>query len=58
MMENGYYWFTSERASSRSVGQFIDGEWYLINEVGPVSIEEINRRGWNVGKRIKKQDKV
>lgn len=57
-MKDGYYWFTSERASSRAIGQHINGLWYLIGEEKPVTIEELNRRGWDLGKWIKKQDKV
>ncbi len=28
-MKNGYYWFTSERASNRSVAQHINGDWFF-----------------------------
>ncbi len=57
-MKNGYYWLTSERASKRSVCQYINDEWFLINEVGPVTLDEIIQRGWVLGKYIKKQDDI
>lgn len=52
-MKDGYYRFTSERSAQKSIGQLIDGQWYLVNEVGPVSMDEINRRGWTLGRRVK-----
>lgn len=55
-MIDGFYWFTSERSSSKAIGQLVDGKWYLINEVGPVSLEEITRRGWDLDERILHQD--
>ena len=41
-----FHWFHSERASSPSIAQYSDGEWYVLNEAGPLAIEELNRRGW------------
>lgn len=52
-MKNGYYRFTSERASYKSIAQHIDGEWFCIGEVEPISLEELNRRGWDLDKRVK-----
>ena len=52
-MKNGYYRFTSERARSKSIAQFLHGEWYCLNEVGPVTMEELNRRGWTLDSRVK-----
>ena len=54
-MKNGYYFFTSERASNKAIAQHINGEWFCVNEVGPVTLEELNRRGWDLEKRVKGQ---
>lgn len=56
-VKNGYYWFGSERSSTRAVAQHINGEWFVINEVGPITLEELRRRGWELGKRIRGQDR-
>lgn len=53
-MKNGFYRLTSDRASYKSIAQYIDGEWYCINEIGPVTLAELNRRGWNLDTRVKK----
>lgn len=45
---NGFFYFTSERASSRSIAQKIGNLWYAINEKGPVTLEELERRGWKL----------
>ncbi|QIG76918.1 hypothetical protein EVC30_089 [Rhizobium phage RHph_Y1_11] len=55
-LKNGYYFFGSERSSSRAICQHINGEWFCVNEVGPVPLEELNRRGWTLEKRVKGQD--
>lgn len=52
-MKDGYYRFTSERAAMKCIAQLVDGRWYLINEIGPVSLEEIQRRGWTLDRRVK-----
>jgi hypothetical protein len=57
MHKNGIYWVRSERSSERRVTQVIDGKYYLLAEAEPVTEEEIQRRGWYVGKQIKKWDK-
>jgi hypothetical protein len=56
-LQNGYYWFTSERSSFMSVGQHINGHWYLVSEEGRFTLEEINRRGWDLLGRIPGQDR-
>lgn len=54
--KNGYYRFTSERASYKSIAQYINGDWYLIGEENPVTLEEINRRGWEVEGMVENMD--
>ncbi|QIG69758.1 hypothetical protein EVB81_189 [Rhizobium phage RHph_I46] len=54
-LKNGFYFFTSERASNKAIAQYINGEWFSINEVGPITLEELNRRGWDLEKRVKGQ---
>lgn len=56
-MKSGYYWLRSERSSTRSVAQLIGHVWFLIGEADGVGEAEIRRRGWEIGKRIKGQDK-
>jgi len=56
-MEDGFYWFDAERSSRRSIGQHINGRWYLVAEEGSFTLEEINRRGWDLSERIEGQDK-
>ena len=51
--KDGFYWLTSERTSSPSLVQHIEGKWYCVNEEGPVTMDELNQRGWDLGKRIK-----
>lgn len=45
---DGFFWFKSERASWPSVCQRVKGQWYAVNEVGPITLEELNRRGWQL----------
>jgi hypothetical protein len=52
-MRDGYYWFKSERSTTRAIGQLCKGQWYLINERGPFTIGEIHRRGWELDHRVK-----
>jgi len=52
-MKDGYYRFTSERASQKSIAQLIDGRWFCVGEEEPVSLEELNRRGWELDSRVK-----
>jgi dCMP deaminase len=49
---NTYHWLISERHSFPSVAEWIDGYWYCVNEVGPVTPEEMYRRGWRWCERI------
>lgn len=51
--KDGFYRLTSERASGKTVAQCIKGEWYCLNEAGPVSLEEFTRRGWTIHSRIR-----
>lgn len=47
VLKSGYYWFKCERATDRSIAQYISTKgWFTVNEVGPISIAELNRRGW------------
>ena len=52
-LKNGYYRLTSERASYKSIAQFIDGLWYVIGEEGSLTLEDLNRRGWDLDTRVK-----
>ena len=49
---NTYHWLVSERSSWPSVAEWIDGAWYCVNEVGPVTPEEMHRRGWRWLRKI------
>jgi hypothetical protein len=51
-MPNGYYWFKSERATNKTICQYMNGGWYPTNEIGPISMHELNRRGWTLDKRV------
>jgi hypothetical protein len=53
-IKNGYYRFTSERASYKSIAQNIDGNWFLIGEVEPVTMHELNQRGWVLDSKVGK----
>jgi len=53
-MKDGYYRFTSERASFKMIAQLSGGRWYLINQVGPVTMIEINSRGWTLDSKVGK----
>lgn len=55
-LEDGFYWFTSERSSYSSVCQFLNGHWYAMNESGQLTLEGLNRRGWQLGSRIEESD--
>lgn len=57
-MKNGYYWFSSERASNRSVAQVINNVWYVIGESQPMALVDIEMRGWDLGEYIEGQDEV
>lgn len=46
--QDGFFWFTSERASNPSICQRVGGKWFAINEFGEVTLEELNRRGWQL----------
>lgn len=50
---DGYYYFKSERASHRSIAQLCLGNWHTINEEGPLTLEELNRRGWELDEKVK-----
>lgn len=41
-----FHWLISERATGPSVGAWLDGTWYLVNEPGPVTPETLRMRGW------------
>ncbi len=45
-LENGFYWFIGHRSSYMVICQLMDNQWYTFNEIGPISMEEISRRGW------------
>lgn len=52
-LKDGYYWFKCERASERSIAQFIEGKgWFAVNETGPLTLEELNRRGWELDEPV------
>lgn len=53
-LRDGWYWFKSGRAEGiRSIAQYADGVWWTANEIGPIDIAELNRRGWTLDKRVK-----
>lgn len=53
-MNDGWYWFTCGRGEGiRSIAQLVNGQWFCVNEVGPVPLAELNRRGWDLGPRVK-----
>lgn len=52
MRREGFYWFKCVRIPWRAVCQLWNGEWYTINEAGPITEEELNRRGWEVDEYI------
>lgn len=49
---DGYYWFKAERATGRSIAQRVNGEWFTVNEPGPISLSELARRGWHIDERV------
>lgn len=49
---DGYYWFKADRATGRSIAQRISAQWFCVNEVGPVTLEELMRRGWHIDERV------
>jgi hypothetical protein len=57
MMRDGFFWFVSERSSLPAVGQFVKGQLFLVGEEGPVSYEEVKRRGWEIHGLIRGQNK-
>lgn len=51
-LSDGFYWFTSERSSGPTICQYMKGGWYPLNETGPLTLEELKQRGWDLGDRI------
>ena len=47
-----HHFLHAERASYPSIAEWIKGNWWCVNEVGPVSPEEMYRRGWRYGKPV------
>lgn len=52
-LKDGYYRFTSERSSTKSIAQLVNGEWFVIGEIFPVTLEILNQRGWELDSRVK-----
>lgn len=52
LLPDGFYWFRSERSTQPAISQVAGGEIYCFNEAGPVSIDELARRGWVLWKRV------
>ncbi len=50
--KDGYYWFKSERATDRSIAQRVNGEWFTVNEQGPITLEELIHRGWHIDEAV------
>lgn len=48
LINGKYYRLSSERALEKSIAQYLNNKWYLIGEAHPVSLNEINRRGWEL----------
>ena len=44
-MNNGYYRFISERVYNKTICQYVNGHWCLINELGPDTIYELQKKG-------------
>lgn len=44
-----HHWLVAERAWHPSLAEWIRGQWFCVNETGPVSPEEMWRRGWRWG---------
>jgi hypothetical protein len=51
-LADGYWWFREDRFGSFSICQLMGGKWYPTAEVGPVTLEELNRRGWDLHSRV------
>lgn len=47
-LKDGYYWFHSERASTRSIAQLVSGAWYLVGEADAHTLEQLRTRGWKL----------
>lgn len=52
MYKDGYYWAISEWSTNRGVVQVLNGNLYLMNEVGPFSFYALNQRGWKIADYI------
>lgn len=50
---DGYYWFKAERATGRSIAQRVNGQWFTVNEAGPITLEELMKRGWHIDERVR-----
>jgi hypothetical protein len=50
--QDGYYWVRSERSMKKGIVEHIRGRWFMTNEAGWISIEDLNRRGWRVDKPV------
>lgn len=57
-LRDGYYWFKCERASHRTIAQLVKGEWYTTNDVGPIKLEVLNARGWELDEKVKDEKEV
>ena len=55
-VSDGYYWFKSERSIDRSIVQRVGGEWWTVNEVGSITMEELNHRGWYIDEPVENRD--
>lgn len=51
-MIDGYYWFTAERSSKPHIAEYIAPHWYAFNEHGPISSDEMKRRGYRLENRV------
>lgn len=52
-LTDGWYWFREDRFGSFSACQYLEGRgWFPAGEVGPVSLEELSRRGWDLHSRV------
>lgn len=41
-----FHFLYSERAVGWFIAEWISGDWYVFNEVGPISVAEMARRGY------------
>jgi hypothetical protein len=51
--DHSWHWLVSERASSPSLCEWMDGFWYPASETGAVDPGQMSRRGWRWHSQVK-----